>query len=206
MRPPWRRRRASPAADPLSDAALMARVVAGDDEAFAHLVRRYEHGLYNYLRRMTQNDALTADLVQETWLRVFQHAHRYDTRRAFSTWLFTIAHHCCLDALRWRQRLDRHTTSATYQVPSLSPQRPDPQEALRDKEMLDAVHAAVQALPESQRAVLLLRHYHGLSYRDISEVVQCSLGTVKSRLHHAVRRLRRALSPQDIDDKSPQAK
>ncbi len=203
MRPPWRGRRASVAADTPSDVDMMARVVAGDDEAFACLVGRHEHGLYNYLRRMVQDEALAADLAQETWLRVFRYARRYDATRPFSTWLFTIAHHCCMDALRWRRRLDLHTDTAARHVPSTSCAYPDPREALQDQETLDIVRAAIGALPEPQRAVVLLRHYHGLSYREISEIVQCSLGTVKSRLHHAVRRLRHALRPLEIDDKVP---
>ena len=85
----------------------MARVVEGDEEAFAHLVGRYDHGLYNYLMRMVQDEALAADLMQETWLRVFQHAASYDATRTLSTWLYTIASHCCLDTLRWRRRLNQ---------------------------------------------------------------------------------------------------
>ena len=77
-------RRPSPSADTAADATLMTRVVAGDDDAFAHLVARHERALYNYLLRMVQDEALTADLIQETWLRVFQHANRYDTTRKFT--------------------------------------------------------------------------------------------------------------------------
>jgi RNA polymerase sigma-70 factor (ECF subfamily) len=192
--PRWPWRRTLPPADTLPDATLMERVVAGDEDAFAHLVARHEQALFNYLLRMTQDDALAADLMQETWLRVFQNAPHYDTVRKFSTWLFTIASHCCIDALRVRQRLEQHTAHAPRRVPSPDPRSNDPQEALLDKETLAAVRAAVQTLPELQRAVFILRHYHGLSYQDISDIVQCSLGTVKSRLHHAVRHLQRILA------------
>lgn len=186
---------ASPA-DPddlLPDAILMEQVVAGDDDAFASLVTRYERVLFNYLLRMTQDEALAADLMQETWLRVFQHARRYDPMRKFSTWLLRIAYHGCLDALRQRQRLAQHATLTQHRPPDLTRQRDDLQEAYLGKETLDVVRAAVQALPEPHRAVFILRHYHGLSYAEISDIVQCSLGTVKSRLHYAVRQLQRTL-------------
>jgi len=192
--PRWPWRRTPPPADTLPDATLMAQVVAGDEDAFAHLVARHERALFNYLLRMTQDEALAADLVQETWLRVFQNACHYDTARKFSTWLFTIASHCCLDALRWRQRRAPQTTHAPRWASSPVRRGDDPQEALLCQETLAAVHAAVQTLPEPQRAVFILRHYHGLSYQDISDIVQCSLGTVKSRLHHAVRHLQRVLA------------
>ncbi len=190
---PWSWRRTTPAPETLPDAALMARVVEGDEDAFAHLVVRYEHGLYNYLMRMVQDEALAADLLQETWLRVFQHAARYDATRTLSTWLYTIASRCCLDALRLRRRLDQSARQVpgSEATPAQGPS--DPHDQLLAQEKLVAVRRAIQALPELERAVVLLRHYDGLSYQDMSEIVQCPLGTVKSRLHRAVRHLHQML-------------
>jgi len=172
----------------------MEQVVAGDDDAFVSLVSRHERVLFNYLLRMTQDEALAADLMQETWLRVFQHARRYDPTRTFSTWMLRIAYHCCLDALRWRQRLERQAAQTQLPTPYPVHQRDDPQESLLCQETLAAVRAAVQTLPEPHRAVFILRHYHGLSYEEISDVVQCAPGTVKSRLHYAVRHLQQTLA------------
>ncbi len=200
--PRWRWRRPSPSADTAADANLMARVVAGDDDAFAHLVARHERALYNYLLRMVQDEALTADLMQETWLRVFQHANRYDTTRKFTTWLFAIASHCCIDALRVRQRLEQQARHVPLQVPTPPRETEDPQEHLIGRDTLTAVRAAVQSLPAPQRAVLLLRHYHDLSYQEISDVVQCSLGTVKSRMHYAVRHLQQTLAAGGVEEKT----
>lgn len=187
-------RRPAPLADTRPDATLIAQVVAGDAAAFAALVTRHEGVLFNYLLRMTQDEALAADLMQETWLRVFQHARRYDPTRTFSPWLLRIAYHGCLDALRQRQRLERHTAQAPPPTPHPAHRHSDPQASLLGQETLAAIRAAVQALPEPHRAVFILRHYHGLSYAEISDIVQCALGTVKSRLHHAVRQLQRTLA------------
>ncbi len=202
--PQWPWRRTTPPADALPDATLMQQVVAGDGDAFADLVARHERALFNYLLRMTQDEALTADLMQETWLRVFQNASRYDTTRKFTTWLFSIAYHCCVDSLRWRQRLDRHAQHAPRRLPSnLTQGSDDPQEHLVFQETLDAVRAAVQNLPEAQRAVFVLRHYHDLSYQEISDIVRCSLGTVKSRMYYAVRHVQQTLTEQDGGKKTP---
>lgn len=171
----------------------MEQVVAGDEDAFAHLVARYERALFNYLLHMTQDEALTADLMQETWLHVWQHARRYDATRPFLTWVYRIAHHCCIDALRGRQHSAPPATHTTRQAPAPASQRDEPQEVLLCQETVAAVHAAIQTLPAPHRAVLILRYYHGLSYQEISDIVQCSLGTVKSRLHYAVRHLQRLL-------------
>jgi RNA polymerase sigma-70 factor (ECF subfamily) len=177
----------------------MQGVLEGDDEAFAHLVGRHERALFNYLVRMVQDEAMAADLMQETWLRVFQNAFRYDTSRKFTTWLYTIAYHCCLDALRLRRRLERSAQQAP-RAEARHAQSP-PHEQLLAHERLTAVHRAVQDLPELHRTVFLLRHYHGLSYQDISAIVQCPLGTVKSRLYHAVRQLQKALRTWGEGDK-----
>ena len=203
---PWSWRRLPPP-EALSDAVLMAHVVEGDEDACVHLVVRYEHGLYNYLLRMVQDEALAADLMQETWLRVFQHAARYDATRRLSTWLYTIAHHCCLDALRMRRRLNqsaqqiRHAEADRAQAPS------DPHDQLLAQERLVAVRRAIQTLSEPQRSLFLLRYYHGQSYQEISAILQCPLGTVKSRLHRVVQHLQQTLSAwgyETLPDPSPQ--
>jgi RNA polymerase sigma-70 factor (ECF subfamily) len=169
----------------------MELVVAGDEDAFAQLVARYEQALFHYLRHMTQDEALTADLMQETWLHVWHHARRYNATRPFLPWVYRIAHHCCIDALRGRQHSTPPTTHTTRQAPAPASQRDEPQEVLLYQETVAAVQAAIQTLPAPHRAVLILRYYHGLSYQEISDIVSCSLGTVKSRLHYAGSRTRR---------------
>ena len=111
--PRWPWRRTASSADALADATLMARVVAGDDDAFAHLVTGHERALYNYLLRMVPDEVLTDDLMQETWLRVFQNVNRHDTTRKFTTWLSTIAYH--FDEER------RHSKSVPHQATADEP-------------------------------------------------------------------------------------
>jgi RNA polymerase sigma-70 factor (ECF subfamily) len=162
-----------------SDEALIAAVAAGDDGALEQLCRRYERRLHRFLSRYTGGREVD-DLYQETWLRAVRAAPRFDGSRRFSTWIFQIAVNQCRD---WHRR-----------------RRSDPA-ALADLEELAAadgrsrIEAAIDArrllaaLPEAQRSVVILRHYHGFSEADVAEILDCPRGTVKSRLHHAMTRL-----------------
>lgn len=163
-----------------SDEDLMARVAAGDATAFTELCRRYERPLYRFLVRHTgETDA--EDLYQESWLHVVRAASRFDPGRRFSTWLFQIAVNVARDAHRKRR-----------------PEARDPavlEEVVGDSRGLDAAEAGIDArtllaaLPEAQRTVLILRYYHDMSETDVAAIVGCPPGTVKSRLHQAMRTL-----------------
>jgi RNA polymerase sigma-70 factor (ECF subfamily) len=165
-----------------SDEALMARVQQGDEAAFEALFGRYRAPLYGFLARRV-GDASADDLFQETWLRVVRARQRFDPGRRFSTWLFQIANNLGRDLgrrgsvrARGRDRLMSATAGPARREPALD---------LR----LD-MHRRIAALPEPQREVLLLRYYHQLPEREIAQVVGVPPGTVKSRLHAAVRALR----------------
>ena len=163
-----------------SDEDLMARVAAGDMAALAELCRRYERPLYRFLARWAgETDA--EDLYQETWLHVVRGAARFDRTRRFSTWLFQVALNLARDAHR-RRRPEEHDDGALATAPA-------------DSRELDAAEAGIDArrllasLPEPQRTVLVLRYYHDMSETDVAAIVGCPPGTVKSRLHHALRTL-----------------
>jgi RNA polymerase sigma factor (sigma-70 family) len=158
-----------------SDEDLMRRVATGDTHAFETLCRRYETPLHRFLwRHLDGRDV--EDVHQETWLRVVRSAGRYDPSRRFSTWLFQIAVNLCRD---WHRR------------PPPEPHDPDtvdaagPDSAVRGAAAVDA-DRLLAALPEAQRAAVLLRYYHDLSEEEVAAVLDCPRGTVKSRLHHAM--------------------
>jgi RNA polymerase sigma-70 factor (ECF subfamily) len=159
-----------------SDEELMEAVAAGDARALETLSCRYERPLHQFLwRHLGGRDV--DDLYQETWLRVVRAAARFDRRRRFSTWLFQIAVNLCRD---WHRRpppepCDPATIDAAV---------PGPSDAALDAARLLA------ALPEAQRAAVLLRYYHDLSEEDVADVLGCPRGTVKSRLHHAMTTLK----------------
>jgi RNA polymerase sigma-70 factor (ECF subfamily) len=163
-----------------ADEDLIAAVAAGDGAALAELCRRYERPLHQFLYRHTLGRDVE-DLFQETWMRVVRAAARFDPSRRFSTWLFQIAVNLCRD---WRRREPPAPAdpAATAGVPA----RGD--DTARVEAALDA-QRLLAALPEVQRSVVILRHYHGFSEAEIADILDCARGTVKSRLHHAMARL-----------------
>jgi len=167
-----------------SDEALMARVAAGEAAALAELYQRWSTPLHRFLVRSTSGrdgrDARDAeDLQQETWLRVVRAADRFDPRRRFSTWLFQIA----LNLVRDRQR---RPPPAPVDPETLGLPAPDARPATDAG--LDAARL-LSALPEAQREAVVLRYCHDLSEDEVATILGCPRGTVKSRLHHAMKRL-----------------
>ncbi len=160
----------------------MERVQRGDDAALAELLARYRARLFAFLTRRSGPDA--EDLFQETWLRVVRARDRFDPSRRFSTWLYQIANNLCRDRGR------RRAVEAGWRESVAEPAR---QERSLEAPPLDLaldMHRRLAALPDRLREVLLLRYYHQLTEPEIAEVVGIPRGTVKSRLHHAVRALR----------------
>lgn len=155
----------------------MRRVATGDAQAFETLCRRYERPLHKFLwRHLGGRDV--DDLYQETWLRVARAAARFDPRRRFSTWLFQIALNLARDLARRRARFD----------PEPAPEPADEDAVDRMDRSIDA-RRLLDALPEAQREVVILRMFADLSEEECAEVLRCPRGTVKSRLHLAVKRL-----------------
>ncbi len=162
------------------DAELMAAVTAGDERALAELVDRHGPALHQLLWRLTGGRDVD-DLHQETWLRVVRAAARFDPRRRFSTWLFRIAVNLARD---WHRR--RPPEPADPALVDALPAGTDG--VARMDAALDAARL-LAALPEAQRSALVLRYYHDLPEEDVAEILGCTRGTVKSRLHQATARL-----------------
>lgn len=181
-----------------SDAALMARVQAGDPDAFDPLVRRYEKRLFGYFLNLVEDASVAADLAQETFVKVYRAAPRYQESGRFESWLFRIA----ANLVRSRARRIEHRTAhmpIEEAPPSLgladqgSGSRPD--EAAWRAELRDALRAALPRLPLIFREAVLLRDVEGWSYREIAEMLGVEEGTVKSRAHRGRQRLRELLAP-----------
>lgn len=182
----------TPTSHPALAPDVIARVLDGDPRASRALVERYERPVFALLSRMlapaSRHDRVE-DLAQETFLRVFRALHRFDPngRASLSTWIMTIATRLAIDELR-RARPETVALSHTLQAPVRSPE----QDAQRRK-LAAAIEAAIAELSPEQRAVFVLTEFHGMAQRDISEALQCDVGTVKSRLSRGRARLRAAL-------------
>jgi RNA polymerase sigma-70 factor (ECF subfamily) len=180
-----------------SDRELMVAFTEGDPEAFDVLLRRYERMLANYFYKQCYDRTFAQDLVQETFLRILRSAHRYRPEAKFKTFLFTVARNLWIDHHRSRKAAPR-TISADLPLgedgATLADMVPNDEAAavtrLEDREAASMVREALQELPDGQREVWLLAVDQDLKQREIAQVLEIPLGTVKSRMNAAVTRLR----------------
>lgn len=170
---------------------LVMRCQAGDERAFAALVERFGASTLRYVAGLVGGDD-AEDVQQEVWLGVYRRIGQLASPAAFVTWLFTLARHRAVDHLRRRRRereLRDDVAAAHVALGAAAPEH-DGHVDLDDA----GLRRALAALPALHREVLLLRFEDDLSYADIAVVTGCSIGTVKSRLHHARRRLQGAIA------------
>jgi RNA polymerase sigma-70 factor (ECF subfamily) len=178
----------------------MWRVQAGDDEhAFAQLVRRWEAPIRRLCARMLGDPHRGEDLAQEAFARVFARRKDYQPTGKFSTWLWRIALNLCYDELRRLKRRGEASLDddggVLDEVLSWGAPAPTPDESLVAREEGELVRQAMQLLPEVYRSVLILRHYEGLKFREIAEVLDLPEGTVKSRMAEGLAQLSGRLKP-----------
>ena len=181
--------------EPPSDGELLDRYRQGDRRAFGTLVERYTRELYNFIFHMTRDGALAEDAFQETFLQIHRSAGAFDAQRPFKPWLFTIAANKARDALRQRMRqqaapLDAAVAGsdqgATY-AELMPADIPSPDAALSNLQTQQAVDRIVAGMPENLRIVLVLCYFNEMPYQEIADSLEVPLGTVKSRLHAAVK-------------------
>lgn len=186
----------------LSDAEILADVTNGDIEAYGKIVNRYRARLYNFICRFVGDRETAEDIVQEAFLRAFRKRKEYRAIANFSTWLFTIAGNLAKSELRRRKRwrlfsLHKDEENETgLELPDES-YRPD---TVTEASIADVqIQQAILSLPENYRQVILLRDVEGLSYQEISEISNCPVGTVKSRVNRARLKLQQKLKNEGRD-------
>ncbi|MEE2738306.1 MAG: RNA polymerase sigma factor [Planctomycetota bacterium] len=193
--------------EPSDEELLLRYRDSGEQQAFDHLVKRFEAELYNYLRRYLGNAAMAEDVFQASFLQVHLKSHLFEEGRRFKPWLYTIATNQAIDAIR---RSGKHrAVSLDSQGPEdsdvgtlvniLSDGELGPQEEMEVRERRDWVRESVDELAEPLRGVVLLVFFQGLKYRDAAEILDIPVGTVKSRLHSALIKLGGALKRRPID-------
>ena len=178
-----------------TDEQLLAAYREGDVGSFADLVSRYQRELFHFLVRFVGDRAAAEDVFQEAFLQVHQSAEQFDLQRRFRPWLFTIAANKARDMIRSQARRPTSPLQASINsndddsgefLDLLSSAAAMPQEDLERQELQTAVQKTVMAMPEHLREILLLSYFHQFPYKQISEILDIPLGTVKSRLHAAV--------------------
>ena len=174
------------------EADLLARIADGDRGAFAELYRRYYPRLFRFLMRMTGRPEVAEEVLDDVMVVVWRRAPRFERRARVSTWIFGIAYRQGLRALRRRHRGPGAAARVDLDSERL-PSGESPERDLARRARADRVARALAALPPKQRAVVELSYYNELSYPEIARIVGCPVGTVKTRMFHARRRLRKQL-------------
>lgn len=170
----------------------MARIAAGDEQAFEGLLRRHLDRIHHYLRRLTGRQADSDDLAQETFIRVWLKARSFRPGRVrVTTWLHRIAHNVAVDHLRKAGR------AAWIEATEPPPDEAGPDALRQQAEERQRLHGALGDLPERQRSAILLRHQQGLSNPDVAAVLGISVRAVESLLSRGRRRLMTLMGDRD---------
>lgn len=203
--------RAPKAADPasirgalkqLDDSGVVAAFLDGEKRAFGELVERYQTRLLNFVYRTTGDRERAEDLVQETFIRVYRHLHRFDQSKKFSTWVYTIASNLAKNELRNRSRNPLvlfQTIKKNWDADARPLEWEDntyrPDDLFRKRHLKSMVENTVDQLPEHHRTVFILREMEGKTYEEIADITGANLGTVKSRLNRARNNFAQLIAP-----------
>ena len=172
-----------------NESELVSQSQHGDRSAFGDLVRHHRAGVINVVYRMCGDPQLAEDAAQEAFIRAWQKLPGYQPRSPFRNWLYRIATNVALDMLR------RERETVDVDKVQLRARTVGPEDSFDKSEREELVRNAVLALPSASRAVLVLREYEGLSYRQIAETLGIPIGTVMSRLNYARTHLAATLAP-----------
>lgn len=185
---------ASPSRD--QDSAAIARCVGGDLSAFRGLVEKHQRAVYAVVSRILPNRDDADDIVQDVFLQAYRSIASFRGDSSFSTWLCRIAINAAIKRAKSQSR--RQTVSLDDQELAVDAlvksDEPGPEELLQRGEREEAVRKAVLALPEKHRLVVALHYFDGRSCQEIAETLDCSIGTVWSRLHYANKKLKEELT------------
>jgi len=192
----------SRALEQMSDSQVVQAFLDGESRAFGELVDRYDKRLLNFVYRTVGDRERAQDLVQETFVRVYRHLHRFDQTKKFSTWIYTIASNLAKNELRNRSRNPlvlfqtiKKNWEADHRPLEWEDPKLRPDDLFRKRHLKELVEKAVAQLPEHHRIVFVLRELEGKTYEDIAEITGCNLGTVKSRLNRARNNFARIIAP-----------
>ena len=177
---------------------IIVQAQDGDENAYREIYERYSRVVYTLAYQMVGSHSDADEIVQETFIRVFKGIQRLRKPGAFVSWLYQITINLSIDhrKLRTRRRmlpLDEQTEAFSGFELATSKRVKDPSQVLENKELLDQINECIDALPAQQKAVVILHEIEGLSKKMISEVLQCSVVTVRTNLHHARKKLRKEL-------------
>jgi RNA polymerase sigma-70 factor (ECF subfamily) len=184
-----------------TDEELVARSNGGDPDSFNELIRRWERPIYALAYRQIGREEDARDVCQETFLRAYRALKGFRGQAKFSSWLYRIAINLCRDWMRRERRTPVMQAPEDVDLMDLAAAR-GPVESIEDRiarnDLSRAVERAMAFLPEEQRAAIVLKEYHGLTFQEIADLIGCPLSTVKTRLYQGLTVLRRELTRTGI--------
>ncbi len=185
-----------------NDFQLIDQTLEGKHGAFDLLVKRYSGSIYALAYRMLRNHDDASDICQDVFLKAYEALGSFRKKSSFHTWLYRIATNSCINHLR-KHNAQHHIEFANYHAV----QEADTLDALDKIELQDVVNEAIERLPEKQKATVMLRVCEGMSHREVSAILKCSVGTAKANYFHAIRNLRRFMknyiNANNIEDVIP---
>ena len=189
-----------------TDEELVARATAGDVDSFNQLVSRWERTIYALAYRTLGREEDARDVVQEAFLRAYRGLRGFKGEAKFSSWLYRITLNLCRDWIRRERRAPVVQPPEGTDAVDLADAQAAPTESVEDlvarREMSRAVSRAMAELPEEQRTAIMLKEYHGLTFQEIADQLNCPLSTVKTRLYQGLSVLRRRLDRQQVEEAS----
>ncbi len=188
----------------VTDEQLVERAQGGESRAFDELVRRHRNRVFAMIRNMIHREADAWDLSQEAFIKAWQALPRFEGKARFSTWLYRIVHNTVCDWTRRRrpesegemndELLRRESIDPASRTTPSASLRPD--QALANEELRMQIEAALDTLSPEHRQAILLKDVQGFAYKEIAEIMDCSIGTVMSRLHYARKKLQTLLKDE----------
>jgi len=185
----------------LTDEELVSRSMGGDPESFNQLIKRWERPIYALAYRTIGREDDARDVVQETFLRAFRGLSGFKGQAKFSSWLYRITLNLCRDWMRRQRRSPVMLAPDGVDLVELAGESENVETAdaaVERKDLSRAVARAMTALPEEQRAAIVLKEYHGLTFQEIADLLGCPLSTVKTRLYQGLTVLRKELERSGI--------
>ncbi|CAN5862668.1 RNA polymerase sigma factor RpoE [soil metagenome] len=188
-----------------SDEELVARSMGGDLDSFNQLVLRWERPIYALAYRVIGRDEEARDVAQETFLRAFRALPGFKGQAKFSSWLYRITLNLCRDWMRKERRTPVSQAPEGIDISELAGEA-TPHETIEQmvgrKELGRAVSKAMATLPEEQRTAIILKEYHGLTFQEIADMLDCPLSTVKTRLYQGLSVVRKQLEQAGVSSDS----
>lgn len=179
--------------------ALIKEAQRGNILAFERLVKRYDRQVMQMAYNMLNNVHDAEDVYQEIFVRVFKNLHRFQFRSAFSTWLYRVVVNTCINHQKMRRKRQHYSLNNTHEESreswhaTLKGEEISPEDSVLNQELSQEITAAVEQLSEKQKAVFILRHYHGRKLKDIAGILNCTEGTVKNYLFRATQKMQKLL-------------